>query len=134
MGRRAGLGWNGGGKARTGEGVPLPKHNCRTEGQAPFSELPGLGMKERECTHWRNSRNSKGSLQSKAQMHSLTENSRLTAALQRQHKAGGALGPRDYLSGLTLPQSKRKGREEAEATGSPLAVFLIPSLLGNSGV
>ena len=121
-------------KLEQGRGVPLPDHNCRTEGQAPFSELPRLGMRETECTHWRNNKNSKGSLQSKAQMRSLTENSRLTAALQRQHKARGALGPRDYLSGLALPQSKRKGREEAEATGSPLAVFLIPSLLGNSGV
>lgn len=67
----------------------------------------------------------KGCLQSEAQTHSLTENSGLTTALQRQREARGAPRLPDYMSGTASPRSKQEGQEEAQAAGCPLLVFFL---------
>ena len=69
----------------------------------------------------------KGCLQSEAQTHSLTEKSRLTTALQRQREA------REGLRASPRSKQEAKKRHKLQVVLC-LLVFLIPSLLGDSGV
>lgn len=91
---------------------------------APFSELVGSRMHPLEKT----TVNSKGSIQSKAQMCGFAEGSRPTAALWGQHQRRGsqAMGRPGRLS--------RKAGKRQKPQVLPPGVLWIPSLLGNVGV